>query len=635
MRLLGPRLAKERKGVLGSVDRARRVSASLSFKTAVKAGAALDRLSGWAALAVLATAIGVLALWNLFPAFSFALLRDDWIVMAPGAAAGFGLLAAALLFYVRRPPVTREAQRIVAATLSGAVLLGLFLPPWGAAVESPFTRAALAGLATALLARCAVGKARGRTGDVLGAAVLFLIAAFVYFLICYCHGVRFVPPGEIPCPRLLSVVSTVLLASGFLGSLGPDRFPGRLFIGTSLRSVLLRKLFPLAVGVVLVFVCVRGSMLAFLSGPAAAFWTLLVWSLIVVFIILQSSLVVGGELGKALQESEQNYTQLVQGLKDHAVFLLNPKGEVLVWNAGAELMTGYTAAEVLGTSVSRLMASGEAGLNLESALQTVHATGVFRGEGTAVRSDGRRFWAEMSLSRLVSGKGRLLGVSVILRDASTRKQAEQTMAQSLLEKEVLLKEIHHRVKNNLQVIVSLLRLQADTVGDPKIAAFFMDSQERVRAMAMVHEYLYKSDDFARINFPNYVAGLIRNLLRVYGSASGGPVPRVEIEDIELGLDAAIPCGLLLTELVSNAVKYAYPPGTGGTIDIKFKTQRDGRFELSVADRGAGFPAEFNWKESNTLGLRLVRLLSEQLQGTLSLESVGGVRASVTFRWPPA
>ncbi|MBL0349727.1 MAG: ATP-binding protein [Elusimicrobia bacterium] len=162
----------------------------------------------------------------------------------------------------------------------------------------------------------------------------------------------------------------------------------------------------------------------------------------------------------------------------------------------------------------------------------------------------------------------------------------------------------------------------------------MDSQERVRAMAMVHEYLYKSNDFARINFPNYVAGLIRSLFRVYGSAADAPAPRVEIDDIELGLDAAIPCGLLLTELVSNAVKYAYPPGTGGTIAIKFKTQSDGRFELSVADRGAGFPADFNWKESNTLGLRLVRLLTEQLQGTLNLETVGGVRASVTFRWPP-
>ncbi|MBL0349728.1 MAG: PAS domain S-box protein [Elusimicrobia bacterium] len=472
MRLLGPKLAKERKGVLGSVDRARRVSASLSFKTAVRAAEALDRLSGWAALAVLATAIGVLALWNLFPAFSFTLLRDDWIVMAPSAAAGFGFLAAALLFYVREPPTEiLGARRMAGATVSGLVLLGLFVPRWGAAAESPFTQAALAGLAAAFLARCAVGRTRGRSGDALGGAVLFLIVAFIYFLICYCHGVHSVPPGEIPCPRLLSVVSTVLLAMGFLGSLGPDRFPARLFIGASLRSVLLRKLFPLAVGVVLVFVCVRGSLLAFLSGPAAAFWTLMVWSLIVAFIILQSSLVVGGELGKALQESEQNYTHLVQGLKDHAVFLLSPRGEVLVWNAGAELMTGYTGAEALGTSVTRLMASGEGGLDLESALRTVHATGVFRGEGTAVRSDGRRFWAEMSLSRLVSGKGRPLGVSVILRDASARKHAEQIMAQALLEKEVLLKEIHHRVKNNLQVIVSLLRLQADTVGDPKIAAF--------------------------------------------------------------------------------------------------------------------------------------------------------------------
>jgi two-component sensor histidine kinase len=211
------------------------------------------------------------------------------------------------------------------------------------------------------------------------------------------------------------------------------------------------------------------------------------------------------------------------------------------------------------------------------------------------------------------------------------RQRTTELQTSLQEKEVLLKEIHHRVKNNLQVISSLLRLQSETVRDKAIAALFLDSQERVRAMAMVHEFLYKSADLTRINFPAYVDSLVQNLYRTFGLTSSESLPTVEVDDVRLSLDVAVPCGLLLTELISNAVKYAYPDRKWGPVEVRFRDLSKGLFELSVSDHGSGFPKDFDWKKSDSLGLRLVRLLTEQLQGEIRVENHHGMKFVVTFK----
>jgi PAS domain S-box-containing protein len=405
----------------------------------------------------------------------------------------------------------------------------------------------------------------------------------------------------------------------------------RPFVGSSVRSALLRTSLPLSIAVILIFVCIRQIMLAFLSPSVASFVTFMTSSLIVIYLVFRSSSVVGVQLEKALQESEQNYSHLVRGLKDHAVFLLNSNGEILVWNSGAEIITGYNASEVLGEQVSHLFPSQTQGLELDHAFDLVMSSGTFHMEGWARRKDAKSFWAETSLSKLVDEKGTMVGVSVIIHDATERRKAEESMKASLQEKEVLLKEIHHRVKNNLQVISSLLRLQSEMVKDKETATLFIDSQERVRAMAMVHEYLYKSNDLARINFSAYVASLVRNLYRTFGLTSSENQPNVQVDDVRLSLDVAVPCGLLLTELVSNAAKYAYPDKKGGPIDIRFRDLSEGRFELSVADKGVGFPKNFDWTKSDSLGLRLVRLLTDQLQGEVVMQNHTGIKFSVTFK----
>ncbi len=594
----------------------------------------VHRFTALVSILTLGIGLFVLALWIISPSFSLQLMQEHWIDMSPQSALVFCLLALALLFYNSEPKSRMLNIGLVTfgMILCILILIRFFFPTTDVG-ESPFTYAALFCLSLSLTVNSLVRRQRNRNkvGDALGATVLFLIVSFIYFLICYCHGVRSLLEGQIPIPHLLSAICTVLLAGALLGSLGPAYFPTRPFVGPSVRAALLRKSLPVAIAVILIFVSVKGGMPAFLSPPLASFLTLVTSSLIVIYLVLRSSRVVGVQLEKALQESQQNYIHLVRGLKDHAVFLLNPKGEILVWNQGAELITGYKASEVLGEQVSRLFGSREPSLELENALDQVRSMGTFQIEGWAARKDTQPFWAETALSKLVDEKGQMMGVSVIVRDATERRQAEEAMKASLQEKEVMLKEIHHRVKNNLQVISSLLRLQSETVRDKETAALFLDSQERVRAMAMVHEYLYKSDDLSRINFPAYVASLVRNLYRTFGLTSSEIPPQVEVDDVRLSLDVAVPCGLLLTELISNAVKYAYPDKKGGPVHIRFRDLSEGLLELSVADQGVGFPENFDWTKSDSLGLRLVRLLTEQLRGQIVLENHQGIKFIMTFK----
>lgn len=578
--------------------------------------------------------IGLLALtgWVFFPDHAWTLMQRQWVMMSPQAAAGFSCLA--LAFFVKnrqsrwKPP---HAETLFLGTAVFAVVAADFFVSPVPVGESVFTSAALFGLAVLLLGSPYAKRWNNKIGNIAGVANLTLILGYTYFLIVYCHGDYVLPGNNLPCPRLLSVICTVLLAIAHLATLGTSHFPVRLFSGNSVRAVLLRKSLPVTLVIVLTFACVRGSMPPLLPPPLAVFLTLVTSTVIVVYLILRSSTVVASHLETALQRSEQNYSHLVGGLKDFAVFLLNAKGRILVWNSGAEDIIGYKASEVLGEPVSRVFSERKPNLEIKAALEQIELTGHFQWEGWIGRKNAPPFWGETSLRKLVNPRGTMVGVSVIIRDATQRRKAEETIRSSLREKEVMLKEIHHRVKNNLQVISSLLRLQAESIQDQSIASLFSDSQNRVQAMAMVHEQLYKSTDFSRVNFRTYVASLERNLRRTFNPLTLDQAPRIEVDDIFLSLDLAIPCGIILTELISNASKYAYPDRPGGPIDVRFVRLISGDYELSVADHGVGFPKGFEWRQADTLGLRLIQLLTEQIHGTLRLESPPGVKFTVTFK----
>ena len=231
-------------------------------------------------------------------------------------------------------------------------------------------------------------------------------------------------------------------------------------------------------------------------------------------------------------------------------------------------------------------------------------------------------------SPLINKDGTISKLS-IWRDISERKQAEKKIKASLKEKEVLLKEIHHRVKNNLQLVYSLLNLQSPYLRDKQAIDIFTESKNRIKSIALLHETLYGSEDLARIDFVRYTHSLVDNLSRSHG-ASAHTILKIDIHDILLGIDVAIPCGLIINELVSNSLKYAFLDSKEGLVYINLYLTEENSFELIVGDNGIGFPKNVDFRNTQTLGLQLVCTLTEQLGGKIELYRDKGTEFRITF-----
>jgi two-component sensor histidine kinase len=214
--------------------------------------------------------------------------------------------------------------------------------------------------------------------------------------------------------------------------------------------------------------------------------------------------------------------------------------------------------------------------------------------------------------------------------AMERMCAEEKTRASLAEKEILLKEIHHRVKNNLQIVSSLLSLQSRQVQDARIFEALCDSQNRVRSMSLIHEKLYQSHDLARIDLADYIRGLTTHLYHSYGAGAKGIMLEIEAAPVVLNVDTAIPCGLILNELVSNALKHGFPEGTVGKIEIELTEGKNNQIKLKVSDNGVGMVPECDWQNSSSLGLQLVNTLVSQINGRLELEPTQGTCWQISF-----
>jgi PAS domain S-box-containing protein len=227
----------------------------------------------------------------------------------------------------------------------------------------------------------------------------------------------------------------------------------------------------------------------------------------------------------------------------------------------------------------------------------------------------------------VLGKERIILLAI--EDITDRKRAEEKIKASLLEKETMLKEIHHRVKNNLQVISSLLALQSSYLQDEKAKEMFQNSMDRVMTMANIHTMLYQSKNLSMVDFGGFIRDLAGRLQQSYGIA-GLPVGiHVNVSDVSLTIETSIPCGLILNELVSNALKHAFPEGRGGEVNISMTTAGD-RFVLTVQDNGIGFPEAVDFQNTKSLGLELVNLLVGQMNGAITLTVEGGATFTITF-----
>jgi two-component sensor histidine kinase len=230
-------------------------------------------------------------------------------------------------------------------------------------------------------------------------------------------------------------------------------------------------------------------------------------------------------------------------------------------------------------------------------------------------------------------EGRAVAVA-IARDMADRRHDETRLRASLQEKEVMLKEIHHRVKNNLQVISSLLSIQSTYLADPRDAQNFQESRDRIRTMALVHEKLYQSNDLASVDFGPYVERLATNLFRSYTGSGSRVNLHIDVKDICLDADQAVPCGLIVNELVTNALKYAFPGGRNGTVTVAVRQDND-HYMLIVSDDGIGMRADFDMAETESLGLQLVNMLASQLDGTVAMDVSSGTKFTIRFRKPAA
>jgi len=235
-----------------------------------------------------------------------------------------------------------------------------------------------------------------------------------------------------------------------------------------------------------------------------------------------------------------------------------------------------------------------------------------------------RFWYELIFNPIISTSNQVTGFTVFVTNITERKQAEEQIKSSLKEKEVLLQEIHHRVKNNMQVIISLLKLQSQNITDKQYLDMFKESRGRIKSMALVHEKLYRTKNLADVDFKGYVKSLVSSLFRSYKTKPGKIGLKIEVGDVSLGLDRAIPCGLIINELVSNSLKYAFPEERAGEIRVAFNSTDEDVLVLEVSDNGIGMPEKLDFRNTESLGLHLVTILSEdQLHGTIELNRTNG------------
>jgi len=332
---------------------------------------------------------------------------------------------------------------------------------------------------------------------------------------------------------------------------------------------------------------------------------------------------------------ERQFRQLLESAPD-AMVIADASGVIQLANSQAERMFGYAAAELIGQPVELLMPQRFRGRHPGHRKDYAGAPRVRpMGSGLELfgqRKDGSEFPIELSLSPLETDSGML--VSSAIRDISERKHAEKLTLDSLHEKEMLLKEVHHRVKNNLAVIASLFYLQQRDLTDPDMIRVMQESQDRVRSMAMVHESLYNSDSMAEVDFADYADNLARQLIDSY-SRDDHIRLTTTLEPVSMSINTAVPCGLILNEIVTNAVKHAFPDGRAGSIHLSLSQPDPRTCVLEVRDDGTGLPDGFDPAGGHSLGLHLIRSLTRQVDGSYEfLPAAPGTLARLTLHVPP-
>jgi PAS domain S-box-containing protein len=332
---------------------------------------------------------------------------------------------------------------------------------------------------------------------------------------------------------------------------------------------------------------------------------------------------------KRAEEVRARLAAIVESSVD-AIVGITMERTVVSWNRAAERLFGYPAGEAIGSPISFVMPPDRVHEENQIIDRLKRDEYIDHFETVQRRKDGQEFPVSLTISPIKDATGKIIGASKSVRDISDKKRAEEQIQASLREKEVLLREIHHRVKNNLQVIYSLLRLQSKLVTDPKASALFKDSQARVKAMALVHETLWQSKNLSRIDMSEYSRTLTRRLFESYGISSDTLGLNLNIAPVSFSMETAVSCGQLINELVSNCLKHAFPNGRTGDVTVELLSNGNDTYLLTVSDNGVGLPPDFEVGKAESLGWQLVPMLVEQLNGTFELQESAGTTVRLTF-----
>ena len=334
---------------------------------------------------------------------------------------------------------------------------------------------------------------------------------------------------------------------------------------------------------------------------------------------------------EALRESEEIYRTLFESDPNYTI-LISLDGVILDVNTAALNIIGLSKDEIVGKNFEDVTIFPKEDMKLNREM----FSSLLKQEAASHHYESKIFDKNGNIRRLetvlttIIKDGQPSHFLVISIDITERKVAEDKIKFSLKEKDILLKEIHHRVKNNMQIISSLLNLQSNYIDDEIALDVLRESQNRVKTMGMIHEKMYQSNDFINIKFDEYILRLVSDLFYSYDIQEDHIKPVIEVEEVKLNIETGIPCGLIISELVSNSLKYAFPEGKTGKLKVSLKKYSN-KYELTISDNGIGFPEDLKFKNTDSLGLQLVNSLVDQIDGEITLDTSQGTKFKIMFK----
>ena len=336
-----------------------------------------------------------------------------------------------------------------------------------------------------------------------------------------------------------------------------------------------------------------------------------------------------------LRESEERYQSLAR-ISPVGIFRTDKNGATTYVNPMWCLISGLSEEEAMGDGWLGAVHPDDRESLSKGWQEMIRMQKPSFADYRFLSPDGTVAWVMGMAIPEMNSENQLVGYVGTITDISERKRAEEMIRSSLAEKEVLLKEVHHRVKNNLMTIIGLINMQETKAHNKMFNPLLLELEGRVRAMALVHESLHKSEDLVHVNLQNYIETMSGHIRAQFGSECDIRFS-VQAVGVDVGLDIAVPCGLILNELVTNAYKHAFPgdkPGSrAGNCEINVIVKQEGGMNvLTVADNGVGLPADLDWEKSETLGLRLIKMLSKQINGSIELDRTSGTTFHLRFAY---